>query len=966
MTIASVLVQPQRLTRVSADANVRLMDDVGRMIALLVEDAATEGPVAQALLDAAAAVGPRMQQELETRLRTVASSLRIRAQALVTSLEGFGDDIADIGDDPAKATVLAGRLLTLLGEGLDALTYPGLRERVQFVVNLLEQDLGLSAAFIEAQILAFLNDAADRITALDDGGDAAVRRQRRACSATLRRLGRFLQTNFHFPGLDVDGLTRALYKLLQDAGIQEIVRQARCALTEFDAAIGGAAALGAAIPGIGARSVSRAALVELSGQPVYAWYPSWLLSDEDLLLLGLSDFKNAARLIVTIRDSSLEAPVFLREKFTPAQLATFAGVTSGTEPTEEQKLIVLAVLNKVIQGPLVYDSERFPVLAPSLPNDLKEEQLHAIEKNDVLLANRHFICHVFRDDLEDASGAAARFFAGLGRTIVEILFGEPAWPRHQVSVSADRRFIMCDDMPLLMGENLKWYDAPIFSEREYGQTFWTFEHVSPNVCEGFAHHLAWPATLGKAVWHLVRIILDQPGHRVGSSIAVSLEFAEALNQLIFGRPINGYAIGDWGKWLSSGVVGPRALAILGGSFQGTHTAATGGNIFLFWLTMYLGDVIRNAGPASITNSARSLVLGILTLVNHGGPRDGPSTLPDHPAQNHLKQGPINSLVNALYGMWLLSYYKREDHSIFIWSAGGIGDRRERAFALWLGGGIGMGIFAGFTTSLVSQIMAWAEDWALLGKTIGIASAIMVLQFWFLEYLLKEGDTDGGTYNPRGPTAFAGYKNKDTSPYRLPFPGGVALYCGQGNQGMWSHNDIANIGAAQQCYAFDFGHDHQQVITAARGGIVWAFNENNADNSTAAWNAITILHDANDADHDDPFGTGPVTTYGVYGHGAFNGITNAFASRGLPPPTQESASPGAGTRVNQGDVIMLADDTGTSFHSHLHMHVLMDISGTVVAPGAATGPGTVGIPFVFRDVRGEGRCINLTWYESENA
>ena len=114
-------------------------------------------------------------------------------------------------------------------------------------------------------------------------------------------------------------------------------------------------------------------------------------------------------------------------------------------------------------------------------------------------------------------------------------------------MSADRRFIMCDDMPLLMGENLHWYDAPIFSTSEAGQTFWIFEHISPNVCEGFAHHLAWPATLGKAVWHLVQIILDQPGHRVGSSIAVSLEFAEALNQLIFGRPVNGYAIGGWGK-----------------------------------------------------------------------------------------------------------------------------------------------------------------------------------------------------------------------------------------------------------------------------------------------------------------------------------------------------------------------------------------------------------------------------------
>lgn len=959
MTVASVLLQPQRFARVSVDANLRLMEDVGRMIALVFEDLAGEGPLAQAVVDAAAAMGPRLQAELEARFRNVAATLRIRAQAFVTSLEGLGSEIA-AADDPAKALALATRLLALVTGSLDTLTYPKLREGVQFLVDLLQNDLGLSAAFIEGQIVAFLEDAANRIVALDDGGDPQVRRQRRGCASTLRRLGRFLQANFRFPGFDADAIARVLYNLLRDAGIAEVVRQAQCALAEFEAVAGSAEALGEALPGPLAdpRSVGAAGVVGLPHQPTYGWYPSWLLGDEDLPLIGLSDFKNAARLIVTIRDSNLEVPTWLRERFPAAQLQLLAGVATGTEPSDEQKLVVLAGLNKLIQGPLIYDSERFPSL--SLPGDLRELQLKAIGDNDVLLANRRFICHVFRDDLDDARGGFLRW---LGRNFL----GAIDWPRNQVSVSADGRFIMCGDMPLLMGENLKWQDAPIFANAETGQTFWIFDHVSPDVCEGFAYHLAWPTTLGKAVWHLVNTILDQPGHRVGSAIAVALEFAEALNQFLFGRPVNGYdGLGAFGRWLASGVVGPRALALVGGSFQGIHTEATGGNIFLFWVTMFAGDIIRWAGPSSLLGTVREVVLGTLTLVNFGGPRDGPSTLPASPAQNHLKQGPINSLVNSLFGLWLVSYYKREDHSIEIWSAGNIGDRRERAFKLWLGGGIGMGIAAGVTTTLVAQITAWAEDWALFGKTVGLASLTMVLQFWFLEYFQKEGDTDGGTYNPRGPRNFKGYPNKDTSPYKLPYAKGEALYCGQGNQGMWSHNDISNLGSRQQCYAFDFGHDHRHPIRAARGGIVWSFVENNPDNSTASPNTIIIRHDANDAEHDDPFGTGPVTTYGRYLHGAFNGVTDAFASRGLPPPVQESTTPGGGTRVNQGDVVMLADDTGKSFHSHLHMDVMMDTSGGVVAAGATPGgPGTTGIPFVFREVRGEGRPLNLTWYESEN-
>jgi hypothetical protein len=958
MTLASVLLQPQRISRVSADSSVRLIDDVGRLVALLVEDAAHDGPVAQAVMDAALAMGPRLQRALETRFRTTAAGLRLRAQAVLASLDDLGRDIAAVGDDATRAIALATRLLEIAGGVVDSLTYPGLRARVQFVVDVVEKDLGLSAAFIEGQTRAFLNDAASRVTALADGGDPVVRRQRRACASTLRRLASFLEANVNFPGFDVEVLARALYDLLREAGVETVLREARCALEEFETAVAGARALGDALPigGIaGGGSVGAAAVVDLPGRSFYAWYPSWLLSDEDLPLLGLSDLRNAGRLIATIRDSALEVPAWLREKLTPAQVQILAGAAAGTEPTEEQTLVVLAVLNTLIQGPLIYDSERFPTL--SLPADLREDQLEAIGDHSVLLANRRFISHVFQSDLEDAHGWFRR---ALGRGVLGVL----DWPRNQVSVSADRRFIMCDDMPLLMGENLTWHDAPIFSTSEDGQTFWIFEHVSPDICESFAHHLAWPTTLGKAVWHLVTTIRDQPGHRVGSAIAVALEFGEALNQLIFGRPVNGYEqLGRFGRWLSSGTIGPRAVAILGGSLQGRHTAATGGNIFLFWVTMIAGDIIRTVGPARMLDTVRDVVLGVLTLVNFGGPRDGPSTLPRNPARNHLKQGPINSLMNSLFGLWLVSYYKREDHSIEVLSAGG--DRGSRALKLWLGGGIGMGIAAGVATTLVAQIMAWAEDWARFGLTVSLASLTMVLQFWFLEYVQKEGDTGDGTYNPRGPRDFKGYPNKDTSPYRLPFARGEALYCGQGNQGLWSHNDITNIGASQQCYAFDFGHDHRQPIHASRGGIVWAFNENNADNSTANWNAITILHDVNDAEHDDPFGTGPVTTYAVYGHGAQNGITAAFASRGLPPPVMESASPGAGTRVSQGDVIMLADDTGTSFHSHLHMHVVMDTSGGVVAPGAANGPGNVGIPFVFREVRGQGRPLNLTWYESEN-
>src|SRR3954454_550672 len=246
MSLASALLQPQRFGRISADANVRLMEDVGRTIAVMFEDLATDERMARAVFDAAIAMGPRVQHELEARFRNVASNLRIRAQAFVASFQDLGGEIAGIGDDAGKAIALITKLLALLTDALASLSYPGLRERVRFVVDLIEKDLGLSAAFIEGQILAFLNDAAERIVALDNGGDPAVRRQHRACASTLRRLACYLQTNFQFPGFDVDAIARALYNLLRDAGVEEIVRQARCALTEFEVAVASTEALGAA------------------------------------------------------------------------------------------------------------------------------------------------------------------------------------------------------------------------------------------------------------------------------------------------------------------------------------------------------------------------------------------------------------------------------------------------------------------------------------------------------------------------------------------------------------------------------------------------------------------------------------------------------------------------------------------------------------------------------------------------
>src|SRR5262249_35298886 len=153
--------------------------------------------------------------------------------------------------------------------------------------------------------------------------------------------------------------------------------------------------------------------------------------------------------------------------------------------------------------------------------------------------------------------------------------------------------------------------------------------------------------------------------------------------------------------------------------------------------------------------------------------------------------------------------------------------------------------AGFVGTLVAEIVAWAEDWALLGKTMLKSIPQVWLRFWILLYSAREGDTDDGKFNPAG-AAFVGYpdKNANASPYLLPSAAGAALDCGEGNAGMWSHNFIFNPSPAQP-YAFDFGHDFQEEILASRPGTVVTFNEATPDGSTGTWNFITIRHDVDD-------------------------------------------------------------------------------------------------------------------------
>lgn len=983
MSLGNLLLQPQRLQREThSDAQLQLVQDLLRLLTLLAEDAADDGPLAGVVPTLLNRLTTRLQSRGSSGVEAVYQALKTRFHPVFLYFEQLVAQSSGLAEDPSQLIGLMRGLLGGLKDLLASLNQAQIRAQLDFAKQLVEQQLGFDNAFVAREIGTLLDDLIDLWRQLPSDISATRRRRQQLAIRIVNRLKRHLLGSFVLPQIDTARAAADLYRLLQSSGIADLFAEIHCAIDKFEQALEAANEIRAALPlNVGGGSVG-AALIEPEGAARYCWYASWLLSDIDLPLLSLGDIEEKRQFAINIRfRTSIIKPQAAVCKYIfstlpleqQRQVMAYTGGT--TEPDDALMLMLVAHINMLMQQGPIYTSSRFNTPhanqgaqdlnalpfefrlrtdeAFSLPADLESMSHEYVDKQQLFLFNRFFLEWIFgarEGDNETSNGPklidslCGAFWRYAERKTIGI--------RRDVYISGDRRYLMCDNIPIYTvaeGSELKWEEAPLFIDKDSGRwpvegaTYYRFTRVSALACDIIAQILYGLEQTARPIWHLVKL---QPGHEIGTGIISALDILHALNMALFGKPISGYeSLGKWGKWLANDLYGPRGLALFGGSFQGLHTEATAGNGFWFWVTVVLGDYIRLFGQNSILTLLRDLFLTFFTLLNSSPSNSGDSTLPDNPAANHLKQAGIISPMNTLFAFLLLLNHRRQDHSIEIWSADNIGDRRARAFGLWLGGGLGFGILSGLSGSIVSQFIAWQEDWELLGITILEAIGGMILGFWFYEYFLIDGDTADGTIAASG--NYKGYPAKANSPYRLPYASGEALYMGQGNNGMFSHNEITNLGGNWQFYAFDLGFDHRQVVRAMRGGTVVSFQDGNADNNDQNANFIIIRHDTAPpvADHDDPFGTGtPVVTYARYWHGAQNGVTNVLG-----------ATP-VGMTVNQGDPIMQADDTGTSFHSHLHIYIATD-DGT-------GNPGGNSIPFVFADVDNDAGLMEfLNWYRA---
>ncbi|MEM6272853.1 MAG: hypothetical protein AAF998_25790 [Bacteroidota bacterium] len=369
---------------------------------------------------------------------------------------------------------------------------------------------------------------------------------------------------------------------------------------------------------------------------------------------------------------------------------------------------------------------------------------------------------------------------------------------------------------------------------------------------------------------------------------------------------------------------------------------------IFYLTLVGADFAENMLYSNWGSRLRQFLLSLLTLLN--------SDVTAKPkSENHDRIAGLCNLVVEGF-LWIsASISGRQNYGIpregawywlhqFLISVG---------FALTgvtAGWGIGWAIAHGEQKEGVeaSKTMpsAGLTAWLLLE-----ASVAGVLRHAIYNYFIWNNNTKDGTIGqettvdpPIWHEDFKGIGNKSTSPYLLPYKRGDYRQCAQGHLGVWSHN--ANT---EQIYAYDWDHDQDMEVLSVREGTVRSWADTLPDHTTVDDNNILVNHNLTPPHpgHDRDWRDDPVMTFANYLHGAHFGVRHCFALIGVP------ADFITGTVITQGQLIMLAGDTGRSFYNHLHMHV---------STGSAKS-----VPWVFRDedAPDDGVLRDLNWYRSDN-
>src|SRR5262249_494979 len=180
-----------------------------------------------------------------------------------------------------------------------------------------------------------------------------------------------------------------------------------------------------------------AGVAPLANSTEYAWYASWLLNDEDVPLLGISDLLQPQPFVNQIRTGEGKVGAFLRDKFSAEERQALDSFTSPTsEVTRNVLLTVLGVVNRVMQKESILESGDDSRLAPNeVTNEILKLRDNHVADQELFLFNRRVLEAAYPHLIDELSGKYARGYKTFFLPII-------GWPRNQVYVTGDRKFVM--------------------------------------------------------------------------------------------------------------------------------------------------------------------------------------------------------------------------------------------------------------------------------------------------------------------------------------------------------------------------------------------------------------------------------------------------------------------------------------------------------------------------------------------
>ena len=849
--IGAAFLRPQGIVRAPIDdSSAALVQDLIDLVTRLMTDSAQGARIVDILGESIATSAVRFLEHSRAGMDSARKRLQTLLQSLINGVSKLGQSLPDV-EDPAKVVEAAQQLLSKLTPLLENVTIDQLRLQVGEVLDIIEKDLGLTSDFIEQQIWTLIDETIVRLQQMSPETTVTERETRLEIVSILRRVKRQLSGQFTFPQLNADQIAAMLLALLRDSGLEKLARKVACMGSGLNEAIGASKTLIELVPySSGFAGGSLGAAQPRAVGEKYCWYASWLLGN-----------KNTA----SLKQGKIE--------YVPWYLAPIPFVGS-------------------------------------------------------------------KDDI---------------------------W------IDKERKKIFKDDEVIHNGTDLEWTSLPVFNDYD---GVYSFKHTDREAIEKWARVTSWLGEYAVAILHVLPSISLKKGDYLSHSLNASEKAFEGTFKVITDAPFSWWLHRVaklsfvWRLVLDKVLL--KAGPTLGGSIEGSHINASAKNWIDFQLTQTLGDFVKTYKYRSYINTARGFLLSFLTLRNFEGPvrleppLDGPAPfykadVPDNRPLNRAEIDGVADVFVTLSTLLMVKSVKRKDYGH---PFAGDGERIAKMWFLWmLLGGVGFGFLGGFVGTVVAEIIAWAEDWSVLGKKM-LSSVLQVwIGFWPALYFGKEGDTDGGKYNPQG-NDFRGYPDNSNSPYLLPYNKGDARVCGQGNQGMWSHNDL---GSVSQVYAFDFGLDDGEEVLASRPGTVVNFVDTNPDEGPTQ-NFILIQHDQdlsfdagrnrNDSnvEHDRDAGGTVITTFSRYLHGKQGSVTQAFAA-GRP---QIETGTVAGTISGAGDVLVTVTATGLiGSPIAVNVAVLVGDSAAVVAEKIRVALAAHPLIGTFFDVAGTGDQVILT-------